>query len=121
MMLPFPGGRQDVFHSTEMAAVRDMSAIMAMQTQYLSQFQRYASSLAELGPSSANLIPANLAAGQKGGYFFRIVRTAGGYTILASPALFGKSGHLTFYADESMVIHQNWGPEPASAGSPLFN
>jgi len=43
-----------------------------------------------------------------------------GYTINSSPVAFGKSGHRTFYAEESMVIHQNWELEPASAESPKF-
>ncbi len=31
---------------------------------------------------------------------------------------FGNSGSRTFYSDQSMVIRQNYGQEPATANSP---
>ena len=128
LVLPIPGGKQDR-HATEMAAVRDIVTIMSMQTQYMSQFGKYAASLAELGPAgngvrpgpwAADLIPASLASGQKDGYLIRIARTPGGYSINAEPIVFGKTGHRTFYTDQSMIIRQNQGPEPSSENSPEF-
>jgi hypothetical protein len=128
LVLAIRGGKQD-FHPTEMAVLRDIQAIISMQTQYVSQFGKYAGSLAELGPAgngvrpgpwAADLIPASLASGQKEGYSFKIARTPGGYSINADPIVFGKTGRRTFYTDQSMIIHQNWGPEPASADSPEF-
>ena len=128
LVLAIRGGKQD-FHPTEMAAVRDIQTIVSMQAQYMSQFGKYAASLAELGPAgngvrpgpwAADLIPASLASGQKDGYLFRIARTPGGYSINAEPIVFGKTGRRTFYTDQSIIIHQNWGPEPSSADSPEF-
>ena len=112
-----------------MAAVRDIVILTSVQTQYRSQFGKYGGSLAEIGPAensvhagpwAAGLIPASLASGRKDGYSFKIARTPGGYSIHAEPIIFGKTGHRTFYADQSMMIHQNWGQEPASADSPEF-
>src|SRR5215469_13606800 len=58
----------------EAAAVKAIQTIQTMQVQYNSQYGRFASSLAELGPpangaanaSSADLIDSALAAGEKG-------------------------------------------------------
>jgi len=119
VLLPLPTGT-DVFRATETAALRDIEIISSMETQYFSQFGRYASSLTELGPWAADLIPASLASGRKDGYVFTATRIAAGYTVHATPILFGKTGRRTFYVDQSMVIRQNWGPEPASANSPEF-
>src|ERR1700758_544253 len=69
-------------NAQEMAAVEEISTINKAQTQYYSQFNQYATSLAQLGPpasgggaegpQSAGLIPANLASGASGGYNFTI-------------------------------------------------
>ena len=56
LVLAIPGGKQDR-HATEMAAVRDIVTIMSMQTQYMSQFGKYAASLAELGPAGNGVRP----------------------------------------------------------------
>jgi len=123
-----PTGR-DVSWAPEMAAVRDMAIISSMQTQYFSEFGKYASSLVELGPPAsgvnsgplgADLIPASLASGRKNGYVFTATGIPGGYSVNAAPIQFGKTGRRTFYVDQRMVIHQNWGPEPASEESPEF-
>jgi hypothetical protein len=34
------------------------------------------------------------------------------------PVAFGVSGSRTFYSDQSMVVRQNFGQEPATANSP---
>ena len=41
---------------------------------------------------------------------------AGGYEVLATPE--GKSGRRSFFSDETLVIRQSLGPEPANAVSP---
>jgi hypothetical protein len=128
MLMPVPAGRE-AFWAGETATVRDMVMISSMETQYLSQFGKYASSLGELGPPAsgvnsgplgANLIPASLASGRKNGYVFMVTGIPAGYTVSATPILFSKTGRRTFYVDQRMIIHQNWGPEPASANSPEF-
>ncbi len=41
-----------------------------------------------------------------------------GYQIVAVPVTFGETGSRTFFSDQTMVIHQNKGPDPATAASP---
>jgi type IV pilus assembly protein PilA len=81
------------------------------------QFGRYARSLTELGPSAADLIPADLSAGEKQGYKFTLTGTPTGYSIQAVPTAFGSTGSRTFYSDQSLIICENFGPQPATADS----
>lgn len=113
----------------EMAAIRHIVTLHTAQTQYYSQFGKYATTLAELGPptsgaagpQSADLIPAELASGKKGGFLFTMSSTQGGYAINANPEAFGTSGRRTFFSDQSQVIRENWGQEPATAQSKAIN
>src|SRR5579872_6464689 len=110
----------------EMAVVREVQTINTAQTQYMSQFGRYANTLAELGPptsggpgpQAADLIPGSLSSGDKDGYIFTLAATPAGYTLNANPKVFNSSGRRTFYSDQNMIIHQNWSAEPANASSP---
>jgi len=112
----------------EMAALQAIKTIHTGQTQYYSQFGKYATTLAELGPpttgtsgpQASDLIPEDLALGEKQGYKFTLTPVPGGYVINASPVAFGTSGSRTFYSDQSMVIRQNFGQEAATANSLLF-
>jgi type IV pilus assembly protein PilA len=110
----------DRMNANEMAVVRELQFINTVQIQYKSEFQRYATTLAELGPHSADLIPATLASGDKDGYVFILAPTPGDYTIHANPKMFGRSGYRTFYSDQNGLIRQNWSAEPANASSPEF-
>ena len=114
-------------NAREMAAVAQIRTLLTAQTQYMSQFGRYATSLAELGPaaggategpSAAGLIPQSLATGSNSGYNFSMTGSAGGYSVLAVPVAFGNTGRRTFFADQSGIIHENWGQEPATQQSP---
>src|SRR3954452_16376906 len=66
-----PKLNQNRMHAQETAAIREMQTIHTAETQYYSQFGRYATALPELGPpaggqegaSGANLIPGELAKG----------------------------------------------------------
>jgi type IV pilus assembly protein PilA len=116
-------------NAVETMVVREMHTIGQCQTQYQSQFGKYAATLAELGPpvkggaegpQAANLIQANLASGEKNGYLFMLTTNAGGFTVVASPKVFGSTGRRTFYLDLDGIVHENWGPELASADSPEF-
>ena len=115
--------------AVETMVVREIHTIGQSQSQYQSQFGKYAATLAALGPSSkggvdgpeaANLIPRSLASGEKDGYLFVMTSNAGGYTVVASPKVFGSTGRRTFYLDQDGIVHENWGPELASADSPEF-
>lgn len=109
----------------EMAALRHIETIHTAETQYFSQFGRYATTLAELGPptsgaagqQAADLIPGDLASGDKGGYLFTLTGTPTGYTISAVPKVFNSTGRRTFFSDQSLVKRENWGQEPATAAS----
>jgi hypothetical protein len=57
--------------------------------------------------------------GLKQGYRFTVAGRAGGYTVLAIPENYGSSGSKTYYSDESMVVHEHYGPEPATAEDPI--
>jgi hypothetical protein len=37
--------------------------------------------------------------------------------INANPVSYGNTGNRTFYSDQTMVIRENYGPEPATASS----
>jgi type IV pilus assembly protein PilA len=113
----------------ETMVVREVQTLGQAQTQYLSQYGKYATTLVELGPpvkggfdspQAAHLIPASLASGEKDGYLFAMTSTPGGYIVNANPKVFGSTGRRTFYLDQDGIVHQNWGPEPASAESPEF-
>jgi prepilin-type N-terminal cleavage/methylation domain-containing protein len=112
-------------HSQEMAAIRQINTVHTAQTQYMSQFQKFAESLVQLGPpasgaagpASADLIPGDLAIGEKTGYIFTVAGTKEGYTVTAVPKIFNSTGRRTFFSDQSLVIRENWGAEPATAQS----
>jgi type IV pilus assembly protein PilA len=109
----------------ETAAVAAIQTIHKTQVQYQSQYGRYAASLAELGPpqsgapspAGADLIGNDLAGGEKQGYKFTLTAAAGGYVINADPVTYNSSGSKSFYSDHTMVIRENYGPEPATASS----
>jgi type IV pilus assembly protein PilA len=109
----------------ETAALNSIQTVHKMQIQYQSQYGRYANSLAELGPpqsgapssSAADLIGNDLALGEKQEYKFTLTGNQGGYIITATPLNYGTSGSKSFFSDQSMVIRENVGPEPATAAS----
>jgi hypothetical protein len=109
----------------EVRAVAAIRTIHTAETQYYSQFNRYATSLAELGPpasglahaSAADLIGNDLASGVKQGYVFTVTANRGGYIIQAMPQVFHTGGR-TFYSDRTMVVHEHYGPEPATPQDP---
>jgi len=109
----------------ETAAIKAIQTIHTVQVQYQSQFGRFATSLTELGPpasgapgpASADLIMNDLAGGIKQGYKFSVTPVPGGYTVNATPEVYGTSGSRSFYSDQTMVVRENYGPEPATASS----
>ena len=121
-----PKFSQYLMSARETAALGAIRTIHTAQTQYSSQFGRFAASLTELGPptsgqagpTSADLIQADLALGVKSGYKFVVEQTPTGYRITAAPEVYNRDGRRSFYSDQTMVLRQNWGPEPASPTSP---
>jgi type IV pilus assembly protein PilA len=110
----------------ETGAIKAVTTIHTAQAQYYSQFGKYADSLTALGPptsgnpsaSAADLISGDLASGEKGGFKYTLQITPQGYTVNANPIAFNNTGGRTFYSDQSLVIRQNMGVEPATAASP---
>lgn len=110
----------------ETAALKAVQTLNTAQVQYNSTFGRFAASLTELGPptsgaanaSSADLISADMAGGVKQGYRFTMQGSPSGYTITAVPTVFGSTGSRTFFSDQTLVIRENYGQEPATANSP---
>lgn len=110
----------------EQAAIRQINTIHSAQTQYYSQFGKYAATLLELGPpasgsagpNAADLIPKNLAEGENSGHRFTVAASPQGYSVTVMPVQFGSSGRRTFFSDQTLVIRQNWSAEPATVTSP---
>ena len=121
-----PKLNQNRMMSQETAAIRQIGTIHTTQTQYYSQFGKYATQLTELGPpasgqpgpTAADLIPGDLASGEKGGYKYILAANPTGYTINANPVAFNSTGSRTFFSDQSLVIRENWSQEPATEQSP---
>ncbi|HYP12973.1 MAG TPA: prepilin-type N-terminal cleavage/methylation domain-containing protein [Bryobacteraceae bacterium] len=120
-----PKLNQNRMHTQETAAIRQIQTVHTAQTQYYSQFGRYAASMAELGPpasgqagpSSADLIPGDLALGKKSGFTFTLQGGPAGYAVTAVPEVYNNTGRRSFYSDQTLVIRENWGAEPATANS----
>ncbi|HXN45018.1 MAG TPA: hypothetical protein VN893_00160 [Bryobacteraceae bacterium] len=115
LLSDFRGTRE---YKLEQAAIQQLLTIQTAQTRYASQFGRFATNLNELGPTAAGLIPGDLAKGVKTGYQFSLIGTPTCYTINASPVKLGTTGRRTLFSDQSNVIREHWGPEPATVNSP---
>jgi type IV pilus assembly protein PilA len=120
-----PKLNQNRMHTQETAAIRQIGTIHTAQTQYYSQFGRYAANLAELGPptsgqagaAAADLIPGDLAQGKKTGFTFTVQGGPNGYQVTAVPDVFNNTGRRSFFSDQTLVIRENWGAEPATVTS----
>ena len=121
-----PKMNRQMMAAHEMAAIREIGSIHQGETQYYSQYGRYAQNLTEMGPpasgapgpAAADILPKVLTDGKKSGYLFSVTGTPTGYTVTAIPESFGSSGSRTFYSDATLVIRQNMTQEPATANSP---
>jgi hypothetical protein len=101
-------------YTQEVAAIAAVRTIHTAQTQYRSNFHRYAGSLQELAAAGT----IQLATDTNPGYNFEMAGTQDGYTISARSAVFNSTGSRTFYSDQTMVIHEHYGPEPATMDDP---
>ena len=124
--IAIPSIRSSLMSARELSAITAIRTLNTQQTQYNSLFGTFATSLAQMGPpasggpgpQAADLIPASLAAGEKDGYVFTMVITPTGYTINANPKVYNNTGRRAFFSDQTGIIRQNWGQEPATAASP---
>jgi type IV pilus assembly protein PilA len=121
-----PKMNKQIMSAHEMAAISMIRSVHQGETQYYSQFGRYAQNLAELGPpasgaagpAAADIIPKNLADGKASGFIFTVIGTPTGYSVTAVPEACGSSGSRTFFSDQTLVVHNNFSCEPATAASP---
>jgi prepilin-type N-terminal cleavage/methylation domain-containing protein len=113
-------------NAQEMAAIKTLNTINTTEIQYQSQFGKYATAIAQLGPppsgggegpEAAGLISGNLASGTASGYNFTVTQTPMGYAVSAMPKTFGSTGRRTFYTDQTGVIRENWSQDPATPTS----
>jgi type IV pilus assembly protein PilA len=127
-MVAVPRMNIALMSAREMGAVREISTIHVAQTQYYSQFGRYAQNLAELGPptsgaasaAAADLLQGQLATGKKGGHIFTLTLTANGYAINVGPEKYNTDGRRNFYSDQNTEVHEKWANEPATAADPIL-
>jgi hypothetical protein len=89
------------------AVIGRLRDLHGAQIDYYTRHGRYAADIAELDPE--------LATGEKLGYRFRVTTSGNSYSISAVPV---RSGAQTFYSDETLVIRESRGKEPANAASP---
>jgi len=112
-------------YAPETAALKAIQTVNTAQVRYKSQFGRFATSLTELGPptsgtanaSAADLISSDLASGEKQGYRFTLKPIPTGYTVTAIPIASRSPRPRTFFSDQSLIIRENYGPEPATVNS----
>lgn len=124
--IAIPKMNNQLMAAHEMAAIRQVTTIHQAETQYYSQFGKYADNLAELGPpasgaaspAAADLIPKVLADGKNSGYVFSVAATPTGYAVTAIPETFNSTGRRTFFSDQSLVVRNSWSQEVATAQSP---
>jgi type IV pilus assembly protein PilA len=121
-----PKMNKQLMLAREQAAIRQISTIHQAETQYYSQYGKYACSLTELGPpasgadspAAANIIPKSLSDGKNTGYLFTVACSPTGYSVNANPESFGGSGSRCFFSDQTLAVRQSVTAEPASANSP---
>ena len=128
LSIALPQMSKSRMNAQEMSAVAQLRTINQAEVQYQSQFGQFATSLSQLGPPSsagaaegpqaAGLIPPNLASGNASGYVFTVTQSPTGYAATAVPKTFGTTGRRTFYTDQTGIIRENWGQDPATANSP---
>jgi type IV pilus assembly protein PilA len=100
--------------ANEIGAVANMKSISTAEVSYNLDHGQFAPSLDELRSS----LPADLISGEKSGYRFKLKGSKTSFSVEAAPTTFGSTGNRTFYTDETMVIREHEGPEPATADSP---
>ena len=88
--------------------MKTMTTIHSAEAQYRSQYGKFAGSLQELRVTEVT-----------DGYRLTLSLTPQGYAIHAEPTQYGTTGTRTFFSDQSLQIHQHYGPKPASASDPL--
>ena len=122
-MITIPHIQQALDDAHRSAVLGNIHTLHTAQAQYYSHYGTWAGSLSELGPSKngvasaegAQFIAGDLAMGQIGGYRYAVTSESGGYAIRSEPA---KGRGRTYFSDQTMIIREGSGSDPASASSP---
>ena len=129
MLIGFPTYRSVMKHTRELSAKKSMQTIQQAEMMYASNYpsKGFACDLKYLGGEAApgtpptatasQMLPDELAKGNKDGYDFVIANCAksaqsgservDGYTLTAVPTSVGKTGDLGFCTDEGGVLKQD--------------
>jgi hypothetical protein len=95
--------------SRVLAAIR---TIHVVQAEYFSQYRHYALTLRELAPLLDDNSVSDIS-----GFRLTLTGTQSGYVVSAMPKVF-RPGSRTFYSDQTMVVHEHFGPEQATLQDP---
>jgi type IV pilus assembly protein PilA len=111
--------------ANQASAIESLRVISTAQVSYSTTYGTgFSTSLSVLGPpasgqgatsTAAGLLDETLAGGYKSGYSFiytpslynAATNTWNGYTLNANPAIYGQSGGVYYYMDQSFVIRAN--------------
>jgi prepilin-type N-terminal cleavage/methylation domain-containing protein len=125
--------------ANQASAIESLRVISSAQVSYATTYGTgFSTALAYLGPppagqgatsTAAGLLDDTLAGGIKSGYNFTYTpslynaatNTWNGYTISADPSVFGQTGGVYYFADQSFVIRANSASAASSTDTPVGN
>src|SRR5260221_867892 len=109
---------QSAIGANEHDALANLKLIAAAVETYRKTYSRLPDSLSKLGPSpkpsadAAGLLKADLVTGKSNGYIFRMVIVGANdvgapaqYELSATPAIYGRTGKLSFFRDSNRKLH----------------
>lgn len=123
--------------ANQASAIESLRVISTAEVSYSTTYGTgYSTSLLSLGPpaagqqassTAAGLLDETLARGAKSSYNFTYqpslfnaaTNTWNGYTISADPAMYGQTGGMYYFSDQSFVIRANTSTAAASTDSPV--
>jgi prepilin-type N-terminal cleavage/methylation domain-containing protein len=123
--------------ANQASAIESLRVISTAEASYSSTYGgTFSTSLAALAPpptgqqassTAAGLLDEVLAGGYKSGYNFTYTpslynaatNTWNGYTLNANPAIYGQTGGIYYFTDQSFVIRANSTVTAASTDSPV--
>ena len=118
-MVPVTGCHTSRIIDRDLSDIRGVMTLNTAEQRYYEKFGKYAETLAELGPGSADLISGDLASGQIDSYIFSVRGTPNGYQITVKTDG-SHADSRTFYSDQTQIIRENHGREPATAQSEVI-
>jgi len=119
--------------ANQASAVASLRTLNTSSMLYLTNYQVYPTTIAQLGPSAApsaaaaDMIDAVLAAattvasGGKSGYYFTFAGggLTGAYTINADPVTVGTTGTVHYFTDQTLVIKYDPAAAATAASLPI--